>query len=56
MVSTVTTSSTNITGFLISVARIELDEGRADRRHDDLGIEQRRDRRALAQMLRFPWT
>jgi hypothetical protein len=30
--------------------RIELDEGGADRRHDDLGIEQRRYRHALAQM------
>ncbi len=30
-------------------ARIELDEGGADRRHDDLRIEQRRYRHALAQ-------
>ena len=29
--------------------RVELREGRADRRHDDLGIEQRRGRRALAR-------
>ena len=53
VVSAVTTSSTNITGFLISVARIELDEGLADRRHDDLRIEQRRDRHALAQFRGF---
>ena len=30
-------------------ARIELDEGGADRRHDDLRIEQRRNGHALAQ-------
>ena len=31
-------------------SRIELDEGGADRRHDDLWIEERRYRHALAQM------
>ena len=36
-------------------ARIELDEGRADRGHHDLRIEQGRDRHALAQLSRFPW-
>ena len=30
--------------------RIELDEGRADRRHHDLGIEQRRHRHPLADI------
>src|SRR5262249_10259125 len=33
--------------------RIELDEGRADRRNHDLGIEQRRDRHALADIRGF---
>ena len=33
--------------------RIELDEGRADRRNHDLGIEQRRDRHAFAQLRGF---
>src|SRR5262249_9344850 len=34
-------------------ARIELDESRADRRHHDLGIEQRRNRHALADIRGF---
>ncbi len=36
-------------GILHERARIELDEGGADGRHDDLRIEQRRYRHALAQ-------
>ena len=36
-------------GILHERARIELDEGGADGRHDDLRIEQRRDGHALAQ-------
>ena len=33
--------------ILHQAAWIELDEGRADGRHHDLGVEQRRDRHAL---------
>ena len=50
MVRAATTSTTNITGFFIMRARVELGEGRADRRQDDLGIGQRRDRHPLAQI------
>ena len=36
-------------------ARVELDEGLADRRDHDRRIEQRGRRHALAQFSRFPW-
>ena len=46
VVSAATISTTNITGFLIMHARIELDERLPDRRHEDRGVQHRGLRRA----------
>ena len=47
VVSAATTSTTNMTGFLISTRGSSLAKADADGRHDDLRIEQGRDRHAL---------
>ena len=49
-----TISTTNITGFLIISARIELDERLPDRRHEDRRIQHRGLRRR-ASCCGFPW-
>ena len=50
VVSAVTISSTNMTGFLISVRGSSLTKAEPIAGIDDLGIEQRRDRHPLADM------
>ena len=50
VVSAVTTSSTNITGFFIRVRGSSLTKAEPIAGHHDLGVEQRRDRHLFAHM------
>ena len=56
VVSAATTSTTNITGFLISVRGSSLAKAAPIAGTHDLGIEQRRRPASACAALRFPWT